>query len=238
VTFVNLPYFFSSRGPGTECRNPFVFAPTGAVVIPPYADARDFVFYNGGPDRPTLALTVREYQPGWQVFGIPASVEQLRQRLSTSRVFVFDLIRWRLFDLSAAWQTHAPASQAQATLGEMRISSFKFQTSNDRVVVSLTWQATGAAQDIKVFAHVYDVSGRLVAQDDGLPADGFVPAAWWRPGDVITDTRSVALGSLPAGTYRVTAGMYDAVTSTRLEAHDAFGARLPDDEIAVTQIAR
>ena len=238
VTFVNLPYYFSSRGPGTECRSPFVFAPTGAVVIPPYADARDFAFYNGGPDRSTLSITVSNYQPGWQTFGSPASVEQLRQKLTTSHVFVFDLVRWRLVDLSAAWQPNGLAGPARFKLNGVQISNLKFQMSKDVGALNVTWQATQAMPDIKVFAHVYDASGKLAAQDDGLPADGFVPAAWWMPGDVITDTRTVSLASLPPGTYRVTAGMYDPVTGTRLEARDTSGARLPDDEITVTQIVR
>jgi len=245
VTFVNLPYFFSSRGKGTECRSPFVFAPTGAVVIPPYADARDFVFYNGGPDISTSAVTVHEYQPGWQTFGEAASVEQLRQRLATSRVFVFDLLQWRLFDLSTAWQPGASMNQASATLGGVQISNLgtareyaKFQISNDKGVTILTWQSVTTVPDRKVFVHVYDSSGKVAAQDDGVPAQGFAPTSWWRPGDVITDTRIVSLASLPPGTYRVTAGMYDAIAGTRIEARGADGARLPDDELWITNITR
>ena len=71
-------------------------------------------------------------------------------------------------------------------------------------------------QDLKIFVHVYDASGKLVAQDDGLPADGLAPTSWWHPGDVITDTRTISLAKLPPGTYRVTTGMYDAVTGARL----------------------
>lgn len=238
VTFVNLPYFFSSRGSGTECRSPFVFAPTGAVVIPPYADTRDFVIYNGGPDRPTLALAIRDYRPGGQTFGDPASIDQLRQQLGSSHVWVFDLIRWRLFDLSAAWQPSAPPVQAQYTMNGVQISNVKSQTSKDRAVVSLTWQVITPTPNVKVFAHVYNGNGKLVAQDDSLPADGFVPAAWCKPGDVITDTRTVVLTGLPAGTYRVTAGMYHEINTTRFEVRDASGARLPDDEILITHIVR
>lgn len=236
-TFINLPYFFSSRGKGTGCRNPFVFAPTGAVVIPPYADVRDFVAYNGGPDRPTLAATVREYQPGWQTFGAPMPVEQLRGQLNTSRVFVFDLIRWRTFDLSAAWKPNVPLGSAQATLGQAQISYLNSEISSQGQV-TLTWQSLATVQDLKVFVHVYDAGGKLVAQDDGPPADGFAPASWWHPGDVITDVRIVNLAKLPSGTYRATAGMYDAITGTRLEAHAASGARLAGDEITLAQVSR
>jgi hypothetical protein len=238
VTFVNLPYFFSSRGKGTECRNPFVFAPTGAVVIPPYANARDFAFYNGGPDVPTSAVTVREYQPGWQTFGEAASVEQLRQRLSaTSHVFVFDLLQWRLFDLSAAWQPNARKCPARATFSGVQICNLQSTISNS-LVVTLTWQSVTAVQDRQVFVHIYNSSGKVAAQDDGIPAQGFAPTSWWRPGDVITDTHIILLANLPPGTYRVTAGMYDAITSTRIEARGADGARLPDDELWITNITR
>jgi hypothetical protein len=238
LTFVNLPYFFSSRGENTECRSPFVFAPTGAVVIPPYADARDFVLYNGGPDRPTLALVAPDYQPGWQTFGVNATADQVRERAGASRVFVFDLLRWRMVDLSAAWRPNGPAGPVKYTLGALNISNVSYQISEGKIETSLTWHVTPAAKDIKIFAHVYDASGKLATQDDGLPADGFVPPAWCKPGDVLTDTRTVALGGLPAGTYRVTAGMYDAMTGARFQARDAAGARLPDDEITVTQLVR
>jgi len=239
VTFVNLPYFFSSRGKGTECRNPFVFAPTGAVVIPPYADARDFAFYNGGADVPTAAVTVRdaERQPGWQTFGNAASVEQLHRQLAASRVFVFDLLQWRLFDLSAVWQPDLPMQQPQTMLNGVQISNTRYQVS-DTAVVTLTFQSTMTVQDRKVFVHVYDSNGKVTAQDDGVPAQGFVPTSWWRPGDVITDTHIVPLANLPPGAYRVTVGMYDAITSTRIEARGADGTRLPDDEITITELTR
>jgi hypothetical protein len=238
VTFVNLPYFFSSRGKGTECRNPFVFAPTGAVVIPPYADARDFAFYNGGLDVPISAVAVREYQPGWQTFGEAASVERLRQWLVTSHVFVFDLLQWRLFDLSAAWQPGVSPSQPQATFEGMQISNLKSQISNSTGVVTLTWQSMTGVRDRKVFVHIYDSSSKVAAQDDSMPAQGFVPTSWWRPGDIITDTHIVPLANLPPGTYRMTAGMYDAITGTRIEARGADGARLLDDEITIAELTR
>ncbi len=238
VTFVNLPYFFSSRGAGTQCANPFVFAPSGAVFIPPYSDPRDFVQYNGGPDVVTLAVTVQAYQPGWNTFGDPISVEELHKRLWVSRVFVFDLVRWQLFDLSAVWQPGGAAGQASASFDGAQTSDFRFQMSNGRWIAALTWQAVAAMQDRKVFVHVYEPSGKLVAQDDSIPAQGWVPTSWWRMGDVITDTHVVNISRLPPGTYRVTTGMYDAVNGLRTEARGADGARLPDDELTIGQITQ
>jgi hypothetical protein len=93
-------------------------------------------------------------------------------------------------------------------------------------------------QDLKVFVHIYDAQGKLLAQDDGPPAEGFAPTSWWRRGDVIADTRSINMASLPPGTYRITAGMYSGTTGERLEARGADGARLPEDEITLAQMTR
>ena len=215
-----------------------MFTPTGAVVIPPYSDPRDFVRYNGGPDVPAQAIAVRAYQPGWNTVGEPVSAEELRVRLQTSQVFVFDLVRWKLFDLSATWQPDRVVGQASASFDGTRITSFESQTLNGTEVVTLTWQSVGIVQDRQAFVHIYDASGKLVAQDDGIPAQDLAPTSWWRVGDVITDTHLVHLDRLPSGTYRVTVGMYDAANGVRTEARGADGARLPEDELATAQITR
>jgi len=238
VTFINLPYFFSSRGPGTECRSPFVYAPTGAVVLPPYADARDFAFYNGGADLPTTALTVREYQPGWQTFGRAASVEELRAQLGTARVFVFDLLRWRVFDLSAVWQTGAATQSTRSVFDGAHLSMTHYRLSKEWIEVTLVWQAVQPVAERKVFVHVYNASGQVAAQHDSVPAQGFAPASWWRAGDTITDTHIISVAHLPPGTYRVAAGMYNAVSGQRTPAQDASGARLPDDVLIISEISR
>jgi len=200
VTFVNLPYFFSSRGKGTECRKPVRVRAHRGRRHPALCRRARFCVLQRRPDVPTSAVTVRdaERQPGWQTFGEAASVEELRKRLATSRVFVFDLIRWRLFDLSTAWQPDVPMKQPQITLNGVQILDTQYQVS-DAVVVTLTFQSTVTVPDRKVFVHIYNSSGKVAAQDDGVPAQGFVPTSWWRPGDVITDTHIVPLADLPPG---------------------------------------
>ena len=238
VTFVNLPYFFSSRGVGTECSSPFVFAPTGAVFIPPYADPRDFVRYNGGPDIAASGVSVSAYQPGWSTFGDPVSIQELRNRLLLSRVFVFDLVSWRLGDLSAMWQPGVAMGQARATFDGAQLLKIESQAVSATEIVTLTWQSVTPIQDRKVFVHVYDSDGKLVTQDDNLPARGLSPASWWQAGDIITDTHVVTFGSLPPGAYRVSVGMYDATSGVRTWAHGPEGKRLPDDELTLAQITR
>lgn len=238
VTFVNLPYFFSSRGAGTECSSPYVFAPTGAVFIPPYADPSDFVRYNGGPDVSASGVSVSAYQPGWSTYGDPISTQELRNRLLQSRVFVFDLVGWRLWDLSATWQPGAAIGQARATFDGAQILEIESLAAGATEVVTLTWQLVTPIQDRKVFVHVYDSGGQLAAQDDSLPASGLAPTLWWQAGDIITDTHAVAVGSLPPGAYRVTVGMYSSADSVRTAAYGPDDRRLRDDELTVAQITR
>jgi hypothetical protein len=128
--------------------------------------------------------------------------------------------------------------QASALFDGTQITSFKTQTLNGTEVVTLTWQSVGIVQDRQAFVHIYDASGKLVAQDDGIPAQGLAPTSWWRVGDVITDTHLVHLDKLPPGTYRVTVGMYDAANGVRTEVRGVDGARLPEDELAIAQITR
>ena len=103
--------------------------------------------------------------------------------------------------------------------------------------VTLRWVALGpAAQDDKVFLHVLDAKGNIVAQSDHRPDGDWFPTHYWQKGDVIDDTFQV---TLPAGTsldtLTLNAGMYDSASGQRLTAARADnGERLKDDALPVT----
>ena len=87
--------------------------------------------------------------------------------------------------------------------------------------------------DAKIFMHVMDASGAVIAQSDHQPDAGWFPTNYWQKGDVIEDHFEI---SLPAGTQvkdlKFGFGMYDGQTSQRLAAIDAVtGARAQDDMI-------
>ncbi|MCL4505541.1 MAG: hypothetical protein M1434_02630 [Chloroflexi bacterium] len=72
----------------------------------------------------------------------------------------------------------------------------------------------------KIFFHVTDpASGKLLAQDDHEPDDGWFPTDYWLKDDVIDDQFKV---QLPAGAdldhLALTTGMYDANSERRLTA--------------------
>ena len=102
LLFVNTPRFFSSFNAHPQgCQNPYPWTPVGAVVMPAYANARDFVRFNGGADRAAAAVTVSEYAPGWKTHGDALTPSDLRSRLASEKTAVYDLNRGQFFDLSA-----------------------------------------------------------------------------------------------------------------------------------------
>ena len=182
LLFVNVPFFFSSYDAHPNgCENSYPWTPVrGAVVIPPYATARDFIRFNGGPDRPVTAVFVPEYEPGWNAFGQPLTLLELRQRLGQTAVFVYDLAGGDFFNLSAAWLPSAvPATPVQATFGErlaLLDSAVTQLMDENEIHVILHWQVQAPdSAPLTVFVHLYDASGNLVAQHDGPPAMNFVP---------------------------------------------------------------
>jgi 4-amino-4-deoxy-L-arabinose transferase-like glycosyltransferase len=80
--------------------------------------------------------------------------------------------------------------------------------------LTLTWQSAGTpAKQYTVFVHLLDGDGRLVAQNDGPPANGNFPTEEWGPGDVVIDPHPLAA---PPGSYQVEVGLYDSQTHQRL----------------------
>lgn len=84
-------------------------------------------------------------------------------------------------------------------------------------------------RDYTVFVHLLDGNGRIVAQRDGQPGDGFYPTSIWDPGEVVPDEYAIIVPpDLPAGDYEVVVGMYYFPTGERLPIVDSFGAEMGD----------
>ena len=91
--------------------------------------------------------------------------------------------------------------------------------SDSGLPISLTWESIGATSNrYKVFVHVLDRAGNLVAQVDQEPLNGFAPTNLWYPGLSISESFTVPLpANLPGGQYTVRVGLYDT-TGARLSA--------------------
>jgi hypothetical protein len=88
----------------------------------------------------------------------------------------------------------------------------------DTLTLTLYWQAVQVPHgDYKVFVHLLDETGALVAQDDAPPRGGRYPTWAWQPGDLVPDSHQVTFpGERPPGPYRWAVGLYLPDTQERL----------------------
>jgi 4-amino-4-deoxy-L-arabinose transferase-like glycosyltransferase len=108
----------------------------------------------------------------------------------------------------------------------------------ESIHVTLYWQARQAMEEsCKVFVHVYDVEGNLVAQRDWLPGLGVKPTTTWKAGEVVADRHIVPLDEgVRAGKYRVAVGMYKEANGERLAAYEGRDERLDEDRIFLGEV--
>ena len=84
--------------------------------------------------------------------------------------------------------------------------------------VRLVWQCVAALpQHYRVFVHLLNAQGQLVAQSDAEPAGWTRPTTGWLPGEFVVDAHQLQLpAALAAGSYTLQAGLYDAASGQRL----------------------
>jgi hypothetical protein len=101
--------------------------------------------------------------------------------------------------------------------------------------IVLYWQATGSKAGLKTFVHLLNHDGTLLAQSDGVPAEGGFPTDKWQPGMRISDGHTLMIPpSATAGTYQIVAGVYDE-SGTRLPVA-SNGRRQPGDLIKLGSV--
>jgi hypothetical protein len=96
--------------------------------------------------------------------------------------------------------------------------------------VTLYWEARQPPDDdYVVFVYLLDANGQSVAQHDGPPVNGRYNTRMWLPGEVVPDVHSIALApDIPAGTYRLYAGLYRWPDLERLPVWDSQGIEQAD----------
>jgi hypothetical protein len=127
--------------------------------------------------------------------------------------------------------------------GEIELLGWRLSTEtvevDDGIDLTLYWRAAvQPAGNYKVFVHLMNSAGELVAQVDGLPQGGLVLTGEWLPREVIEDVYHLGLpADIPAGDYQLEVGMYLSDTGTRLLATDAAGNRWTNDKIVLQQLS-
>ena len=84
--------------------------------------------------------------------------------------------------------------------------------------VTLYWQALDTPPlSYKVFTHLVNASGQVVAQRDDFPVRGTRPTTTWVPDETVVDTYDIPLPpDLATGQYTLVVGFYDPTTNNRL----------------------
>ncbi|MCL4535310.1 MAG: glycosyltransferase family 39 protein [Bacteroidetes bacterium] len=84
-------------------------------------------------------------------------------------------------------------------------------------LVALLWEpSTTVDKDYTVFVQLLDAGGKVVAQQDEMPAGGTQPTASWRAGQQVLDLHAIPLPeNAPAGLTFIV-GMYDAGSGARV----------------------
>ncbi len=86
----------------------------------------------------------------------------------------------------------------------------------DEVAVTLVWDALAPTTEaLTVFVHLATDAGQVIAQHDGVPADGRRPVPDWQAGQRVLDRHTFTVPPGVSGPARLIAGLYDPVTLTR-----------------------
>lgn len=103
-----------------------------------------------------------------------------------------------------------------------------------RLGLYLHWEAaTPVSQPLKVFVHVLDGAGQLVAQHDSVPALWTYPLERWTPGERVVDFHPIYLApDLIEGPLTIHVGWYDPATGRRFAVLTP-GTAPGDDHIAL-----
>ena len=85
----------------------------------------------------------------------------------------------------------------------------------DIVQTTLFWQAAQPVENrYKVFLHVLNEQGQLVAQRDSEPGGGMAMTIDWEPAQTVVDNHGILLPyDLPEGNYQLVLGMYELANS-------------------------
>ena len=107
--------------------------------------------------------------------------------------------------------------------------------------VYLHWRTAAKVNNsFKVFVHVLNAQGEVVAQHDGLPVLWRYGTDEWKPGEPVIDFHQVPIdANVPPGDYTLQVGLYDDGTGARVKRVDAAGNPIADaivlSKLSVTQ---
>ena len=194
--------------------------------------ANTLTWWTGDRDRYAIALGISE---GDDVWNVGSRLQPLVRESDWTTPVLADGTLLRLIPFRRSWELHYPeamrrryevpkmARQVEAsfadkadltgyTLARTRLSP------GEAVDLTLFWKSLSPWEDsYKVFVHLHDPNGVVVAQQDTVPGEGQLPTTNWLPGEYVIDAHHIPIGSeVPAGRYNLVVGLYHPDTLARL----------------------
>ncbi len=174
-------------------------------------------------------VTVRgPYHLGWHAFTIPAEASG-PARLALA-VEGGDEIELAAYDVEAGEHLFAPPPfdvAVDAAFGDVaRLVGFSVADAtvspDGALDLTLVWQAERTAgTSYKVFTHLLDDGGQVIAQHDGYPVAGERLATGWLPGEYLIDAHALQFERRDyRGPARLEVGLYDPESGERVRLSD------------------
>ncbi|MSP12196.1 MAG: hypothetical protein EXR62_04470 [Chloroflexi bacterium] len=174
LVFVNLPFYFSTDlGFPADFPNPYPPIHAGAVFMPPYANAHDFIIANGGPDRPARTVAFDTYPHNWPVHGDGIFSSTLRPLIREAQVFVFHLSADPINDLSRDWRA-GPVPQQTTPDADLLSPLFMQPESTSSA------ETTSIPQSEVVFDDNLTLVGSKLEPEQVLPGKELAISLYWR----------------------------------------------------------
>lgn len=134
-----------------------------------------------------------------------------------------------LYLLYAAPDTPLVTAPVQSQFGDqMQLVAAEYTpeaSSGGVAAVTLRWRAPKPVSvAYKVFVHLADDAGRIVAQHDAQPVNDLRPTTTWGPDEIIVDRHGLSLPETAPGTYHLEVGLYNPETGERLHTADGRDA--------------
>ncbi|MCA9957606.1 MAG: hypothetical protein KC443_01145, partial [Anaerolineales bacterium] len=160
---------------------------------------------------------LRPTAEGWLALGRETAVHPLWQSLLAEWEVVAQTDAYTLYRLPAVAETAVPLAEFSSDEG--KIALLEGEVGAETAVapgaaftLATRWRQESAPQPVKLFVHVVDEAGQIVAQWDGL---GVI---WqgWREGDTLWQAHTLTLpAATTPGVYQVWVGVYHPTSGVR-----------------------
>jgi hypothetical protein len=191
------------------------------LVTPDGSPAAEYDFSSTGHWHPTSSWQPGDVWRGQHLFHLPADIDSgdYSWQVSLSPVYQATNLPSTIHIIAPPHTFTAPPAEVEidTRLGNIATligANLGPATTNlqpkTQFTVTLVWRAEKTpTTSYRVFLHLLDAEGNLVAQSDGVPAGWARPTTGWLPGEVVTDTHTITIPSEAApGEYTLQAGMY------------------------------